>query len=75
MRTVERIATVDADGRLIIQLPPDVPQGEHYVLLVFKHLPAVEPTQLPLDFLAADVGPWPENLSLRREDMYDDWRR
>ncbi len=24
------------------------------------------------DFPVDDVGPWPEGLSLRREDMYDD---
>ena len=26
----------------------------------------------PLDFPTDDLGPWPEDLSLRREDMYDD---
>ena len=25
-----------------------------------------------LDFPVDDLGPWPEGLSLRREDMYDD---
>ena len=26
----------------------------------------------PLDFPVDDYGPWPERLSLRREDLYDD---
>lgn len=26
----------------------------------------------PLDFPVDDLGPWPEGLSLRREDMYGD---
>ena len=26
----------------------------------------------PLDFPVDDLGPWPEDLSLRREDMYGD---
>lgn len=26
----------------------------------------------PLDFPTDDLGPWPEDLSLRREDMYGD---
>ena len=26
--------------------------------------------QEPLDFPVDDLGPWPEGLSLRREDMY-----
>ena len=28
--------------------------------------------QEPLDFPVDDLGPWPEDLSLRREDMYGD---
>jgi hypothetical protein len=28
-----------------------------------------------LDFPVDYYGPWPENLSLRREDLYDDWGR
>lgn len=27
------------------------------------------------EFPVVDCGPWPENLSLRREDLYDDWGR
>lgn len=26
----------------------------------------------PLDFPVDDLGPWPEDLSLRREDLYGD---
>ena len=26
----------------------------------------------PLDFPVDDLGPWPDDLSLRREDMYGD---
>lgn len=29
----------------------------------------------PFDFPIHDIGPWPEGLSLRREDLYDDWGR
>ncbi|VFM95166.1 MAG: hypothetical protein BECKG1743D_GA0114223_100328 [Candidatus Kentron sp. G] len=29
----------------------------------------------PLDFPVDDPGPWPEGLSLRREDMYGDDER
>jgi hypothetical protein len=29
----------------------------------------------PLNFPVDDVGPWPESLSLRREDMYGDDER
>jgi len=30
------------------------------------------PGEEPLDFPVDDLGPWPEGLSLRREDMYGD---
>ncbi len=28
--------------------------------------------KVPLDFPVDDLGPWPDGLSLRREDMYGD---
>nr|WP_298378443.1 hypothetical protein [uncultured Halomonas sp.] len=31
--------------------------------------------QEPLDFPVISVGKWPDNLSLRREDMYGDGER
>lgn len=33
---------------------------------------AASPQQDLSDFPVIDLGPWPEHLSLRREDMYDD---
>jgi len=29
----------------------------------------------PLDFPVDSCGSWPQNLSLRREDIYDEWGR
>jgi len=37
--------------------------------------PEVQTERPPLDLPLYDLGPWPEGLSLRREDMYDDWGR
>ncbi len=78
MKTIETLVTVSPDGVLSGQLPPGIPPGEHLVLLVLDEeaMSATAPTaagpHLLLDFPADDVGPWPPNLSLRREDMYDD---
>ncbi|WP_017318037.1 hypothetical protein [Mastigocladopsis repens] len=77
MKTIETIATVTADGKITVQLPPDIPAGEHKVVVVIdeKLLPKKTETQEkrpPLDFPVIHVGSWPENLSLRREDMYGD---
>jgi hypothetical protein len=75
MRTIETTAIVAADGKLTIQIPPDIEPGEHKVVLVIEEQPVKKETRPPLDLPARDYGPWPEHLSLRREDMYDDWGR
>ncbi|ARV58728.1 hypothetical protein BZZ01_08820 [Nostocales cyanobacterium HT-58-2] len=80
MKTIETIATVTEDGKITVQLPPDIPAGEHKVVVVIDEHPLVEKPETkekrpPLNFPVDNYGPWPENLSLRREDMYDDWGR
>ena len=75
MRTIETIATVTEDGKLTIQIPSDIEPGEHKVVIVIEEQPVKKETPPPLDFPVDNWGPWPENLSLRREDMYDEWGR
>lgn len=75
MRTIETTVMVEPGGKVVLQLPPDIPPGERRVVLVIEEPPASKPERPPLDFPVIDVGPWPDNLSLRREDMYDDWGR
>lgn len=56
--------------------PDDVPPGDHEALISLaapaKHRRAkakpFRATALP----TIDLGPWPERLSLRREDIYSD---
>ncbi len=75
VRTIETIATVTLDGTLTVRVPPDIEPGEHRITVVFDEQPAAEAQVLPLDFPVISVGSWPEDLSLRREDMYDEWGR
>jgi hypothetical protein len=75
MRTIETTATVGPDGTLTGQVPPEVPPGQHRVVLVIDEEPAGEEKTALFDFPVDDWGPWPESLTLRREDMYDDWGR
>jgi hypothetical protein len=75
MRTIETTAVIEADGKLILQLPPDVPAGQHHIVLVIDDRPPIQPIRSPLNFPVDDYGPWPVNLSLRREDLYDDFGR
>ena len=75
MRTIEATATVTSDGKITVKVPPDIPQGEYRVVLVIEESPVKKEVRPPLDFPVDNWGPWPENLSLRREDMYDEWGR
>jgi hypothetical protein len=80
MKTITATAIVTPDGKITLQLPPDIPPGEHQVVLVIDEQSASEPPltkkeRPPLNFPVHDVGPWPADLSLRREDMYDEWGR
>jgi hypothetical protein len=74
MKTIEFIATVTSDGTVQIRLE-DIPPGEYRAVLVLEDQPVTSPVQRPLlQFPVDDLGPWPEGLSLRREDMYGDGR-
>lgn len=76
MRTLELIGQVERDGRLTVQLPSDIPPGEHQIVLVIDERPITPSESYALDdFPVDDYGPWPEGLSLRREDMYGKWGR
>ena len=75
MRTIVTTATVTEDGTLTVHAPPGIPPGRHRVVVVIEEPLAPNRERPPLDFPVHDSGPWPEGLSLRREDMYDDWGR
>ena len=71
MKTIETTAVIGEDRILQVQLPQDVTPGRHHVAVVIDEPSA--PTSKTLDdFPTIDVGPWPDGLSLRREDMYGD---
>ncbi len=70
MRTIELTAVIGDDRQLVVSLPPDIAPGTHRVVLVIEEAPATTPAAKTWHFPVIDVGPWPEGLSLRREDMY-----
>lgn len=72
MRTIEATVEIPEDGRLTLQLPPDVPRGRRRIVLVVEEQLEERKAALLADFPVVDVGPWPEGLSLRREDLYDE---
>ncbi len=72
MRTIEAKAIVTSDGTHTIQVPPDIRAGEHRVVVVIEELPVKDAERPPLNFPVDHYGSWPDDLSLRREDMYND---
>jgi hypothetical protein len=77
VKTIETTVTVTADGKVTLQLPPDIPPGEHQIVLIIDEKPVPEKAvtkekRPPLNFPVITVGSWPADLSLRREDMYGD---
>jgi hypothetical protein len=66
---------VSPDNRISGTAPPAVPPGEHEVTITVLPPLARQRTIEPFDVDALpthDLGPWPEGLSLRREEMYDE---
>ena len=75
MKIIETTVQVAPSGVFTIHDKLDLPPGKYRVVVVANETPEPEEPRPPLDLPVLDVGPWPEDLSLRREDMYDDWGR
>jgi hypothetical protein len=77
MTVVTARIQVAEDGTISGRAPAgQVPPGEHTAAITVSAIPLAhqEPTMpFNVDELPRhDLGPWPEGLSLRREDLYGD---
>lgn len=73
MTVITTRLTVAADGTISTADP--IPPGEHSASIELRERPPRQLPTLPFDVNALpvrDLGPWPEGLSLRREEMYGD---
>lgn len=73
MTVITTRITVSPDGAISTATP--LPAGEYIASITVHDSPARQLPSLPFDVDALpvhDLGPWPEGLSLRREDMYGD---
>ncbi len=75
MKIIDTTAIVTPEGTVTVQVPPGIPPGEYRLLLVIDEQRIVLAKRPPLKFPVDRYGPWPEDLSLRREDMYGEWGR
>jgi len=75
MAEIRTRVLVDPDHRISGTAPAAVPPGEHEITItVVPSLIDQRPCEpFDVDGLPThDLGPWPEGLSLRREDIYDE---
>jgi hypothetical protein len=72
MKTIETDAVITLDGHLTLDIPTSAAPGQYRVLVVIEEQPISKPERPPLDLPVIDVGPWPEGLTLSREEMYGD---
>lgn len=72
MRTIETKGTVSSDGRLSVAMPQDIAPGEHNLVIVIDEEPIEPLATEPPELMVFRIGSWPEDISLRREDLYDD---
>ncbi|MBC7799212.1 MAG: hypothetical protein H7Z10_01200 [Gemmatimonadaceae bacterium] len=73
MTVITTRITVAADGTISTATP--LPAGEYAATLEAHDMPPRQLPTLPFDVDALpkhDLGPWPEGMTLRREDMYGD---
>ena len=81
MRAIETEMSVAADGKAVIelQLPLTVTAGRHRAVVVLDERQAdenrVASPICPVDLPVHDFGPWPVDLSLKREHLYGDQGR
>jgi len=80
MKTIETDIIVSHDGhaRIDLKLSADVPPGRYPAVIVLDERPAQAVPRgagYLADFPVHDFGPWPENLSLQRADLYGDDER
>lgn len=85
MITFQATAVVSEDGKLTAQVPGGIEPGEHQVVIVVDAQPTdvgpeekldyIEEESQALGFPVFHVQFWPPSLSMRREEMYDEWGR
>ena len=73
MRTTEVKMVVGENGETILHLAPDIAPGEYRAVIVMEQKTMEE--RPSLNFPVDSYGSWPQSLSLKREDMYNEWGR
>ena len=70
MKTIELDVPLTEERIVTVHLPPTIEPGDeiHVRLIAASATRKRVPLDLPLD----NIGPWPKDLSMQREDWYGD---
>lgn len=71
MKTLECDVLVDANHTAVVHLPDEIPPGRHTLYIVLHEQNSVLREECPKVFPTVTTSQWPQDLSLRREDFYD----
>ncbi len=72
MKAIETKATVTVEGVLVVRLPVDLPPGERQVVVVIGDETGVKKSKGMLEIPPYPVGLISDEMTFRREDLYDD---
>lgn len=73
MKTIEAEVMVTPEGHLTLDVPINIAPGSYRAVVVIEETSLPEPPSPSLDdWPVDDLGPWPEGLTLSREELYDD---
>ena len=75
MRTIETNIFVTPGGHLSGEVPTDIPPGEHRAVLVIDLNQVDDSNRRALEFNPYNLGLVSDEMTLRREDIYDDFGR
>lgn len=75
MKTFDTVVTVPEDRTVTLQLPAEVGTGRHRIVVVIEDEETnPESEQKPKEFVfpVMPEAQWPDDMPLRREDLYGD---
>jgi len=74
MQVIQTQATVSPEGELTIrtEAPKPVVPGRHRVIVVLEEQQQSSTSRQSLELPSLPVADWPDDLTLRREEIYGD---
>ncbi|HEY6328841.1 MAG TPA: hypothetical protein VI756_05855 [Blastocatellia bacterium] len=72
MRTIQTKVVISSDGHFSGDVPADIAPGEHRAVLVIEEEPMTALRRPSLEFEPYQLGLVSDEMTFRREDIYDD---